>query len=210
MSDTTVTPTSGSGYFGSTPAAKKSTLDMSTFLNLLVTQLQNQNPLEPMDDSAFYGQIAQLGQVQGMQKLNNSADLGQAQELLGKTVAAVRPTTSESGKQGETFTGTVSSISFKNGSQYLNVQEDGKGGTVQIQLSAISGVLPTVDVAGASNLIGKYVAGSVTANGKSTAVIGTVLGISAEGGQAIAQVQDAEGATTGVPISSLTQIASKA
>ena len=208
MSDTTVTPASGSSYFGATAAPKKGTLDMSTFLNLLVTQLQNQNPLQPMDDSAFYGQIAQLGQVQGMQKLNTSADLGQAQALLGKTVTAVRPTTSESGKQGESFTGMVSKIVFKSGNQYLGVQE-ANGGTVEVQIGAISNVLPTVDVAGASNLIGKVVAGSITANGKATAVIGTVMGISAEGGQAIAQVKAADGTVTAIPVASLTQIAAK-
>ena len=208
MSDT-VTPTSGSSYFGATAAAKKGTLDMSTFLNLLVTQLQNQNPLQPMDDSAFYGQIAQLGQVQGMQKLNTSADLGQAQALLGKTVTAVRPTTSDSGKQGESFTGTVSKIVFKNGSQYLGVQES-NGGLVEVQIGAISNVLPTVDVAGASNLIGKVVAGSIVVNGASKGVMGTVEGISAEGGQAIAQVKASDGTTTAIPVAALTQIASKA
>ena len=209
MSDTTVNPVSGSGYFGQTAAPKKGTLDMSTFLNLLVTQLQNQNPLEPMDDAAFYGQIAQLGQVQGMQKLNASADLGQAQQLLGKTVTAVRPTTSATGKQGEAFTGTVSKIVFKNGNQYLGVQES-DGGTVEVQVSAIRNVLPTVDVAGASNLIGKIVAGSTIVNGASVDVIGTVQGISAQDGQAIAQVEDASGATIAIPVASLTQIASRA
>src|SRR5438046_372255 len=140
-----VSPVSGSEYFGQTAAAKKGELDMSTFLNLLVTQLQNQNPLEPMDDAAFYGQMAQLGQVQGMEKLNASSDLSQAQNLLGKTISATRPTSSASGKQGESFTGTVSKIVFKSGQQYLNVQE-GNGGEVQIQLGAIQNVLPSVDV----------------------------------------------------------------
>ena len=206
MSDTTVTPVSGSSYFGATAAKAKGQLDMSTFLNLLVTQLQNQNPLEPMDDAAFYGQMAQLGQVQGMQKLNASADLQQAQAILGKTITATRPTSSASGKQGEPFTGVVSSIAFKNGTQYLNVQEDGDGGTVQIQLASIQSVVPTVDVAGASNLIGKYVGGTVTADGAATPVYGKVIGISAEDGVAVAQVQDAKGKTTAVPVSSLTQI----
>ena len=209
MSDTTVNPVNASAYFGQTAAPKKGTLDMSTFLNLLVTQLQNQNPLEPMDDAAFYGQIAQLGQVQGMQKLNASADLGQAQELLGKTVTAIRPTTSETGKQGDAFTGTVSKIVFKNGNQFIGVQEP-DGGTVEVQVSAIKNVLPTVDVAGASNLIGKVVAGTTVSNGSSKSVVGTVLGITAEGGLAIAQVQDASGATVAIPVGSLTQIASKA
>lgn len=200
-----VSPISGSEYFGQTAAAKKSTLDMTTFLNLLVTQLQNQNPLEPMDDAAFYGQMAQLGQVQGMEKLNASSDLSQAQQLLGKTVSATRPTSSAAGKQGEVFTGTVSKIVFKSGQQYLNVQEE-NGGEVQIQLSAIQNVLPSVDVAGASNLIGKKVAGTASVNGTATSVVGAVVGISAENGQAVAQVS-MDGTLYAVPVSTLTQIA---
>jgi flagellar basal-body rod modification protein FlgD len=200
-----VSSISGAEYFGQTAATKKGELDMSTFLNLLVTQLQNQNPLEPMDDAAFYGQMAQLGQVQGMEKLNASSDLNQAQQLLGKTVTATRPTSSEAGKQGEPFTGTVSKIVFKNGQQYLNVQED-KGGEVQIQLGSIQNVLPSVDVAGASNLIGRKVAGTASVNNAAVSVVGTVEGISAENGQAVAQVR-MDGKIYSVPVPTLTQIA---
>lgn len=196
-----VTPVSGSSYFGQTAAKSKSTLDMSTFLNLLVTQLQNQNPLEPMDDAAFYGQMAQLGQVQGMEKLNASADLEQAQALLGKTVVGVRPTSSGSGKQGEVFSGNVSKIVMKNGHQYLGVQEP-DGGTVEVELSAVKSVLPTVDVAGMSSLIGKTVGG---ADGE-TSVVGVVKGVTIENGQAIAQVE-MDGKPYRLAVASLQQIA---
>lgn len=199
---------SAAQYFGTQPAAKKSDLDMSTFLNLLVTQLQNQNPLEPMDDSAFYGQMAQLGQVQGMDKLNDSADLSQAQQLLGKTVSALRPTSSDSGKQGDVFTGVVSKIVFKDGNQYLGVQEP-NGGIVEVQLSGIKSVLPSADVASASNLIGKTVAGNVVDSlGNSTNVIGTVAGLTTSDGQVIAEVKDSQGTIHQVPVSGLYQIAS--
>ena len=201
MSDT-VNPVSGSAYFGQTPVKAKSDLSMSTFLNLLVTQLQNQDPTSPMDDSSFYAQMAQLGQVQGMEKLNASADLEQAQALLNKTVTATRPTSSASGTTSS-FTGVVSSIAFKNGKQYLNVAEDGSDGTVQIELSAIQSVLPTVDVAGASSLIGKMVGGN-TADGP---VYGAVVGISAQNGQAVAQIETAGKGTVSLPVSALTQIA---
>ena len=195
------TPISGSAYFGQTAAKPKGTLDMGTFLNLLVVQLQNQNPLEPMDDAAFYGQMAQLGQVQGMEKLNSSADLQQAQTLLGKTVSAVRPTSSDSGKQGELFTGSVAKIVLKNGNQYLGVQE-ADGGIVEVEVSAVKSVLPTVDVAGMSSLIGKTVGG---ASG-TTAVVGVVMGVTAENGQAIAQVKMGDKVYR-LPVAALQQIA---
>ncbi|MGB6006920.1 flagellar hook capping FlgD N-terminal domain-containing protein [Castellaniella sp.] len=42
------------------------------FLTLLVTQLQNQDPLNPMDNAQVTSQIAQLSTVQGIQQLNNT------------------------------------------------------------------------------------------------------------------------------------------
>ncbi|CAM5190652.1 Basal-body rod modification protein FlgD OS=Castellaniella defragrans OX=75697 GN=HNR28_000423 PE=3 SV=1 [Castellaniella defragrans] len=42
------------------------------FLTLLVTQLQNQDPLNPMDNSEVTSQIAQLSTVNGIQQLNNT------------------------------------------------------------------------------------------------------------------------------------------
>lgn len=70
------------------------------FLELFVAQLQNQDPLEPVGQQEFLGQLAQFSTVEGLEKLNakqsdfNSqlADLLQLQllnggtDLLGKTV----------------------------------------------------------------------------------------------------------------------------
>ncbi|MFQ3677797.1 MAG: flagellar hook capping FlgD N-terminal domain-containing protein, partial [Fimbriimonadaceae bacterium] len=44
--------------FGIQPQKSKSELNMEMFLRLLVTQLQNQNPLEPMNDRDFFAQMA--------------------------------------------------------------------------------------------------------------------------------------------------------
>src|SRR3546814_4518302 len=42
------------------------------FLTLLVTQLQNQDPLNPMDNAQVTSQIAQLSTVNGINQLNNT------------------------------------------------------------------------------------------------------------------------------------------
>jgi flagellar basal-body rod modification protein FlgD len=44
----------------------------STFLKLLVTQMQNQDPLNPMDNSQVTSQMAQINTVSGIQTLNAS------------------------------------------------------------------------------------------------------------------------------------------
>lgn len=51
--------------------AKTQNLDKDAFLKLLITQLNNQDPLNPMEDKEFIAQMAQfstLEQIQGMNK----------------------------------------------------------------------------------------------------------------------------------------------
>ncbi|MCG4453725.1 flagellar hook assembly protein FlgD [Pseudomonas sp. MMS21-TM103] len=47
-------------------------LGKNEFLNLLVAQLNNQNPLEPQGNGEFIAQLAQFSQVEGIDKLNTS------------------------------------------------------------------------------------------------------------------------------------------
>src|SRR5690625_751430 len=42
------------------------------FLTLLITQLRNQDPLDPMDNSEITSQLAQLSTVQGINQLNET------------------------------------------------------------------------------------------------------------------------------------------
>lgn len=114
----------------------KSELNMETFLLLLTVQLANQNPLEPMNDRDFFAQMAQLGQVEGMDKIQGSLDFGQAANLIGKKVTAVRPG-DMSGLA--TVSGEVTKVSIKNGEQVITVKE-ANGGTVEISLNAIQSV----------------------------------------------------------------------
>ncbi len=67
-----------------------------TFLQLLVTQLQNQDPTAPMDSSQMTSQLAQIDTVSGIAQLNQSltslssqlsaSQTGQAASLIGHTV----------------------------------------------------------------------------------------------------------------------------
>ncbi len=47
-------------------------LGKNEFLELLVAQLNNQNPLEPQENGEFIAQLAQFSQVEGIEKLNTS------------------------------------------------------------------------------------------------------------------------------------------
>jgi flagellar basal-body rod modification protein FlgD len=49
-------------------------LDKNAFLNLLVTQLQNQDPLNPVEDKEFIAQMAQFSSLEQLQQLNQKFD----------------------------------------------------------------------------------------------------------------------------------------
>lgn len=118
-------------------AQQKSELNMDTFLRLLTVQLANQNPLEPMNDRDFFAQMAQLGQVEGMDELKASMSQMQGAELIGKTVTAVRPMTdATSGGVNSLVTGKVDRITNRDGKQILGVKE-ANGGIVEVEITSI-------------------------------------------------------------------------
>ena len=72
------------------------------YMKLLITQLQNQNPLEPLDNNEMATQLAQFSQLQQLESMNESfadvlatTELSYANSLLGKEVTFMP--TSETG-----------------------------------------------------------------------------------------------------------------
>ena len=53
-------------------AASKKELGQDEFFNLMITQLQNQDPFKPMESGDFLGQIAQFSTVNGISELQTS------------------------------------------------------------------------------------------------------------------------------------------
>lgn len=74
--------------------AKKNTneLGQAAFLELMITQMNNQNPLSPQDNSEFVAQLAQFSSVEGLERLNKSFNSFmsnnalQASSLVGTSV----------------------------------------------------------------------------------------------------------------------------
>lgn len=79
------------------PQEKKSNeLGQTAFLELMITQLNNQDPLSPQDNTAFVAQLAQFSSVEGLERLNSNFDSFsssfmsnqalQASSLVGRSV----------------------------------------------------------------------------------------------------------------------------
>lgn len=91
-------------------------LGKNDFLKLLVTQMKNQDPLDPMDGTEFTAQLAQFsslealqnidGQIQNLKTAQLSANNARAADYLGKTVTAA-------GDRFELSGGAISDFRFR-------------------------------------------------------------------------------------------------
>jgi flagellar basal-body rod modification protein FlgD len=84
------------------------------YMQLLVTELQNQNPLEPMDNSEMAAQLAQFSQLQQLESINSSfagilvtAERTYACSLIDKEITFIAQT--ETGTENIT-SGTVEKV----------------------------------------------------------------------------------------------------
>lgn len=66
-------------------AGQSATLDQDDFLQLMITQLTNQDPTKPLDPTQFVTQLAQFSQVAGVQEMNTSLET-LTNSLRGSTV----------------------------------------------------------------------------------------------------------------------------
>src|SRR6187549_749006 len=69
------TPTATSVQQNTFAAASGNTLGKDAFLQLLLMQLRNQDPLNPMNDREFITQMAQLSSLEATQGLNSQVDM---------------------------------------------------------------------------------------------------------------------------------------
>lgn len=94
-------------------------IDTSTFLNLLITQLKYQDPLEPQKDTAFVTQMAQMTSLQEMQEMNTTLKNSQAYDMVGKEIYA-EVLNKETGIK-DAYSGLVESVVIKDGTPYVVV-----------------------------------------------------------------------------------------
>ncbi|MDO9151659.1 MAG: flagellar hook assembly protein FlgD [Methylotenera sp.] len=106
------------------------------FMTLLVTQMRNQDPLNPMDNAQVTSQMAQLSTVTGIDKLNNTLEtlinnvqMGQsyqASNLIGRSVLTPGDTIQTSGEAG------YFGIELPIGADKVKVNiKDGSGATIR-------------------------------------------------------------------------------
>jgi flagellar basal-body rod modification protein FlgD len=91
------------GTPSSTATAPSQTLGINDFMKLLATQFEEQDPLQPMDDTAFIAQTAQFTALQQTTTLTQNMTQMAANSYIGRQVSVNSST-------GQTVTGTVTGI----------------------------------------------------------------------------------------------------
>ncbi len=104
-----------------TKTSSNDALGKDAFLQLLVTQMKNQNPLEPQDNGEFVAQLAQFSSLESMQNLTTTVDgiaglyqssqALQASSLVGRSVIVNAGSTSVDTTKGMTGSVVVPSSS---------------------------------------------------------------------------------------------------
>ena len=137
--DTTQT----AGIYTTPPTRKpKQSLDSEAFMQLLVTQLRNQDPSSPMDTNQMIQQTTQLAVMEKLTNMDTTSQEAFALQMRQAAAALVGHTVSYLDKDGATKTGVASSVSYAGSVPVVTV------GDQKINLDAISGVVtPTPDPA---------------------------------------------------------------
>lgn len=115
--------------FGAGQAGGAQDLDKGAFMELLVAQMRNQDPMAPTDNQQFIAQLAQFSSLEEMQGVNENlvamaflqegnavlTQLTNSSGLIGKNVSYTDPSS------GEATQGVVDSVKLADGVVLLNI-----------------------------------------------------------------------------------------
>jgi flagellar basal-body rod modification protein FlgD len=135
VSGTTDTASTGGIY--STPPTRqpKQSLDSDAFMQLLVTQLRNQDPSSPMDTNQMISQTTQLAMMEKLTSLDSTNTENFALQMRIAAANLVGHTVSYLDKDGVSQTGLASSVSYAGAVPIVTI------GDQKIPLDSISGVV---------------------------------------------------------------------
>ena len=139
-------------------AARSNELDKEAFLQLLVAQLQHQDPLEPQDNGEFIAQMAQFSSLEQMSNMTKSMDnittvlnnidtsvlVGQLSGMIGKGVEWLNTESAadENGNpvtQSSSLSGTITGVTVASGVTKI-IAVDAEGTRHQVDISNVAHV----------------------------------------------------------------------
>jgi flagellar basal-body rod modification protein FlgD len=140
MTDAVTGTMTGSAYApqtvttGTSGKAIKQTMDSEVFMQLLVTQLQNQDPSSPMDTNEMMSQTTQLASMEQLTELTKASSESFGLQMRIAAANLIGQNVTYTGADGTAKTGVVSSVSYANSTPTVTI------GDTTIALDAVSGV----------------------------------------------------------------------
>lgn len=178
-------------------------MDKDAFLNILVTQLRNQNPLQPMEDKDFIAQMAQFSSLEQAQNTNKTAQLNSAYNMINKTVKANHTNTDTNAN--EEIIGVVTKVRVDNDKIYLMLDgiKNNKATTEEVLLDEVSEVTDSVSpietsqnmkMSSAFSMLNKEVKALHydSSTGKNIEIAGTVDKVRLSNGKILLSVNDSD------------------
>ena len=133
----TSSSSNGSSAAGHVTTDALQSLDVNDFLKLMISELQNQDPLNPMDNAQLLQQISQMREISATGDMTNTLQAGllgqnvsSGSALIGKQVTALPDA-------GDSVTGTVDKVNIAGGDVTLQI------GANSVKLSNVSEILPS-------------------------------------------------------------------
>lgn len=137
-------------------------MSFDSYLQLLVSQMKNQDFNNPMDDSEVLAQMAQYSMLEGIKNMTQQSNISYATSLVGQVV------TVDDGSGA--YTGMVESVNVKNGEPWLMI--DG----MSYKSDKVTDVVDIYTFRGLMDLIGKTVKGKLEdSDAEITGVVTNIL-----------------------------------
>lgn len=116
-------------------------LGKDAFLQILITQMSNQDPLSPTSDTEFIAQMAQFSSLEQMQNMNASMQSQMNYSYLGKEISASYVLGGDGKLLLQDVFGQVEAITKVDGKDYLQVNDYLTGNTVLVPPDQVSSVM---------------------------------------------------------------------
>ncbi|GHU94178.1 hypothetical protein FACS1894208_04810 [Clostridia bacterium] len=169
-------------YMPQTAAVKefKSSMGKDDFLMLLVTQLQNQDPTSPQENTEFIAQMAQFSALEAMNNMASAFTQSQTFSMVGRGVIGFKK---DGAGQYSQVIGVVDSAGVENGTPYVMI------GKSKVLTENISQMFDPSTLRGdaqnllsGASMVGKFVSGEIGIDGVYTTVKGRAESMTVDGG----------------------------
>jgi flagellar basal-body rod modification protein FlgD len=134
--NSTSNSSSTSGTSSSTTATGFGSLTTADFMQMLIAELQNQDPTQPMSSQDLLGQLATMSQLQSTTDLDTALQANTSNQQLSIGASFIGQSITGTDASGNAVSGVVSQAFLSSGTAYVGV------GNSQVPLANITSISP--------------------------------------------------------------------